>query len=108
MMNLSNNCYIDEVIQYAKNRFDSNGKGCEIYLVGFSVGGSHCLRYVGNANKQRLHRHKFNDMNPYIPDLSDNVKAVVAVSNPFDLMATCIKMRKTHFGIYDFVIGNSM
>ena len=36
------------------------------------------------------------------------MKAVVSISNPFDLMATQVKMRKTHYGIYDIVCANSM
>lgn len=108
MMDMSNNCYIDEVIQYAKQRFDTKEHDSEIYLVGFSLGGNHSLRYLGNAHKQKLHNQRFSDKNPHIPDLSDEVRAVVAISNPYDLFATSIKMRKTHFGLYDFVVGCSM
>ena len=53
MMDMTKNCYMDEVIEYAKSRFDKAGKPSEIYLVGFSLGGSHSLRYMGNASKIR-------------------------------------------------------
>lgn len=53
MMDMTNNCYMDEVIEYAKSRFDKAGKPSEIYLVGFSLGGNHSLRYMGNASKMR-------------------------------------------------------
>ena len=51
MMDMSHNCYIDEIIQYAKQRFDTKENESEIYLVGFSLGGNHSLRYMGNAIK---------------------------------------------------------
>lgn len=54
LMDMCENKHLDEVITYVKQRFDKEGKECEIYLVGFSLGGSHLLRYVGNAHKQKV------------------------------------------------------
>ena len=43
-----------------------------------------------------------------VPDQSQYVKAVVSVNNPFDVVATCIRLKKTHFGIYDIFIASGM
>jgi hypothetical protein len=43
-----------------------------------------------------------------VPDQSHHVKAVVSINNPFDVVATCIRLKKTHFGIYDIFIANGM
>jgi predicted alpha/beta-fold hydrolase len=62
------------------------GVDCEIYGVGFSLGANHLLRYVG-ANPE-----------------NNGLKAAISVSNPFDCMATCIRLKYTFFGIYDRAI----
>ena len=47
LMNFSKQKYMDEVIKYASDRFCSqNSKNkCEVYLIGYSLGGNHVLRY---------------------------------------------------------------
>lgn len=59
------------------------GENVDIYGVGFSLGANHLLRYLGD------HHH------------DSCIKAAVSVSNPFDVMATCIKLKYRFFGIYD-------
>ena len=105
LMDLCENKHVDEVIQFAKQRFDKESKECEIYLVGFSLGGNHLLRYVGNARKQKIF-----DIEPEqkVKDQSQYVKAVVSINPPFDVVATCIRLKKTHFGIYDKFIASGM
>lgn len=48
------------------------GQEAEVYGIGFSLGANHLLRYLG------AHHH------------DHGLKAAVSVSNPFDVMATCI------------------
>lgn len=62
------------------------GSNVEIYAIGFSLGANHLLRYLG------AHSH------------DHGIKAAVSVSNPFDVMATCVKLKYRFFGIYDKVI----
>jgi predicted alpha/beta-fold hydrolase len=59
------------------------GEDAEIYGVGFSLGANHLLRYLGD------HHH------------DSCMKAAVSVSNPFDVMATCVQLKYRFFGIYD-------
>jgi len=59
------------------------GNDIDIYGVGFSLGANHILRYAG-ANAE-----------------NSGLKAVISVSNPFDCMAACVRLRYTFFGIYD-------
>ena len=58
IMDMSNTKYLDEVLEFTKNRFDNKetGEECEIFLVGYSLGGNHSLRYMGGACKQK-HLH---------------------------------------------------
>ena len=91
-MNMCEDKYMDEVIDYALKRFENS----EVYLCGFSLGGNHILRYMGStAFKNQDH-------------ISKHVNGVIAVSNPFDVVATCIKLQKTHYGIYDYKIARSL
>lgn len=49
LMDFTKQKHLDEVIEYCQSRFN-NGKGhCDIFLVGFSLGGNHVMRYVGAA-----------------------------------------------------------
>lgn len=59
------------------------GNDCEIYGVGFSLGANHLLRYLGDN-----------------PDNS-GIEAAISVSNPYDCMSTCVKLKYSFFGIYD-------
>lgn len=61
------------------------GDNCEIYGVGFSLGANHLLRYLGDH-----------------PDAG--VKAAISISNPFDVLSTCVKLRYKNFGLYDYSI----
>ncbi len=47
LMDMNEKKHLDEVIRYVKSKFDKEGEECEIYLVGFSLGGNHSLRYAG-------------------------------------------------------------
>ena len=47
---------MDEVIEYTKGRFDNGEAGCNIYIIGYSLGGNHVLRYIGEACKGRLRK----------------------------------------------------
>ena len=59
------------------------GADCDIYGVGFSLGANHLLRYVGDNYQD------------------SGLKAVISISNPFDLLATCVKLKYRLFGFYD-------
>ena len=62
------------------------GKDVEVYGIGFSLGANHLLRYLGS------HHH------------DSGITAAVSVSNPFDVIATTIKLKYRFFGVYDKVI----
>lgn len=62
------------------------GNDVDIYAIGFSLGANHVLRYLG------AHHH------------DHGIKAAVSVSNPFDVLATCVKLKYRFFGLYDKVI----
>ncbi len=91
-MNMCENKYLDEVISYALERFPKS----EVYLCGFSLGGNHILRYMGDTALNK---------SDHIPK---HVSGAIGVSNPFDVTATALKLKKTHFGIYDRKIGHSL
>ena len=92
LMNMCEDKHLDEVISFARSRFSD----AEIYLCGFSLGGNHVLRYLGStALKENEH-------------VSRHVSGAIAVSNPFDVEATALKLRTTHFGIYDRKIAHSL
>jgi predicted alpha/beta-fold hydrolase len=52
LMDMNNNKYLDEVIEFVKSNFDRE-EPCEIYLVGFSLGGNHSLRYIGSSSQEK-------------------------------------------------------
>ena len=91
VMNFVHNQTTDEVLAYARERYED----CDIYLVGFSLGGNHVLTYAGKAAKLRLEGKSSPN------DQSEHVKAIVAISNPFDVLTTALKMQKTAGGFYD-------
>lgn len=66
------------------------GQDIEIYGVGFSLGANHLLRYLGD------HHH------------DSGIKAAISVSNPFDVLACCVRLRYTFFGIYDRAIRDML
>ena len=53
--------------------------------MGFSLGANHLLRYIGGHSDHGM-------------------TAAISVSNPFDLLATTIKLKYRAFGLYDKVI----
>ena len=62
------------------------GEDAQIYAIGFSLGANHLLRYLG------AHHH------------DHGIKAAISVSNPFDVLATTVKLKYRFFGLYDKVI----
>ena len=72
--------YIKESIDLILKKI---GEDSEIYGVGFSLGANHLLRYLGAHNEDC------------------RLKAAVSISNPFDVMATCVTIKYAFFGIYD-------
>lgn len=62
------------------------GPDAEVYGVGFSLGANHLLRYVGS------HHH------------DHGMRAAVSISNPFDVLATTVRLKYRTFGLYDKVI----
>jgi len=50
---------MDEVISFTKDRFDNKqtGEPCDIFLVGYSMGGNYSLHYMGNSAKQNSKAH---------------------------------------------------
>ena len=78
---------------------DRFGKDVQIYMVGFSLGGNYALTYAGMMS----HMQK-GERGP-----GDNLKAVVGVSNPFDVLSTSIRLQGTLFGAYStFIYFNLM
>lgn len=69
---------------------DKLGDDIEIYGIGFSLGANHLLRYIGDN-----------------PD-NNGLKAAISVSNPFDVLATCVRLKYTLFGIYDKAIAKNL
>ena len=63
--------------------YDKYGINVDVYGVGFSLGANHLLRYLG------AHSH------------DHGMKAAISISNPFDCLATCVRLKKKFFGIYD-------
>ena len=66
------------------------GEDCEIYSVGFSLGANHLLRYLGNNNQ------------------NNGIKAAISISNPFDVLATGIRLKYRVFGLYDMAIAKRL
>lgn len=60
------------------------GQDIELYGVGFSLGANHLLRFLG-VNHDQNHR----------------IKTAISISNPFEVLATCIVIKSAFFGIYD-------
>lgn len=50
LMDMNENRHMDEVIRFVKSKFDKGDEECEIYIVGFSLGGNHTLRYIGTSS----------------------------------------------------------
>ena len=69
------------------------GADVEIYGVGFSLGANHLLRYLG--------AHHTNNK-------EGGIRAAASVSNPFDVMATTIRLKYKMFGIYDMTIRKKL
>lgn len=84
LINMCEDKYLDEVIQYADERFNPE----EIYLCGFSLGGNHILRYLGSKKE----------------NVSNKVKAALTIGTPFDCTKCATKLKNTHFGIYNMAI----
>lgn len=79
---------MDEVIQYSHQKFN-NGKGdCDIFLIGFSMGGNHIMRYLGAAKKNIL----CNEDENILKDESHNVKGCITVSAPFDVQSASMNI----------------
>ncbi len=65
------------------NIHEKYGKDIPIYGIGFSLGANHLLRYLGD----------------YSHDCG--IKGAISISNPFDVLAACIRIKYKFFGIYD-------
>ena len=108
LLDMTKNQYMDEVIDFTKSRFDRNGQECDIYLVGFSLGGNHALRYMGTAARDKMQNKQKNDDEALLSGVKDghkNVKGMVAVSNPFDVMTCCTSLRDSHMGLFTYYIA---
>ncbi len=84
---MSDDCILRESIDLIHSKL---GGGFDVYGVGFSLGANHLLRYIGS------HSH------------NSGIKAAVSISNPYDVLATGVILKKTFFGFYDFVIYKSL
>jgi len=80
VLDMSDISVIKNAIEAIRERY---GADVEIYGVGFSLGANHLLRYLGDNHEE------------------SGIKAAISISNPFDCMATCVRLRKKFFGIYD-------
>ena len=87
LLDISQNEHLSEVIDYTFARFSKNGQ-CDIYLAGFSVGGNYCLKYAGS-------------------EYNDKVKAIIAISNPYDLYTLGHKLQGG-LGIFNKIIAWSI
>ncbi|CDW85265.1 embryogenesis-associated protein emb8-like [Stylonychia lemnae] len=87
VLDMSDSKIMRESIERIHNKY---GQDVEIYGVGFSLGANHLLRYLGD------HHH------------DHGMKAAISVSNPFDVLATTIRMRFKFFGIYDRAIRDML
>lgn len=83
VLDMSDSRVIRQSISLVHEKF---GDDIEIYGVGFSLGANHLTRYLGD------HHH------------DTCFKAAISVSNPFDVMATTVRLRYKFFGIYDRAI----
>jgi predicted alpha/beta-fold hydrolase len=80
---MSDNDILDQSLKVIHDKIGDN---IEIYGVGFSLGANHLLRYIGDKH--------------YNPGM----KAAVSISNPFDVLACCVKLKYKFFSIYDKAI----
>jgi len=72
---------MDEVISYSQEKFNGGKGDCDIFLIGFSMGGNHVMRYIGAAKKNILQK----EQEIASTDQSHHVKGVITVSAPFDV-----------------------
>lgn len=87
VLDMSDPSILKKAIDTVHERY---GKDVDIYGVGFSLGANHLLRYLG------VHNH------------DHGIKAAISISNPFDAMATCIRLKYKFFGIYDKCIQSML
>lgn len=97
LMDFTKQKYMNEVIQYAVSRFQTTTKQCNVYLIGYSLGGNHILLYQGKSCKMKILEK------PEENDMSSNVKGIISVSNPFDVASCAIKLKYTSLGFFDKV-----
>ena len=69
---------------------------CELYLLGFSLGGNFLMRWLGSHAKNRLENPDSSD--PYLPS---HVAAFAGVSLPFDVSTVGIHLKRVRMGLYN-------
>lgn len=75
---------MNEAVKFLSDLFPK----CEIFAVGFSLGGNHILRAAGAEN----------------PCFT----AIATVSQPFDVLATTLQLKRTLGGVYDMFIWDCL
>jgi len=93
MIDFGDNSYFDKVIEFAKKQYQG-AYPPEIYLVGFSLGGNFALRFIGDACKSKSEGKQSSTE-------ADSIKAIAAISNPFDVLHTGVKLKHTRWGLYN-------
>lgn len=62
--------------------------------IGFSMGGNHLLRYLGDYRKTQRK--------------SCGIEAAMTIGNPFDVLATGLQAQYTLYGLYDYALCKSL
>eukprot|EP00356_Strombidium_inclinatum_P007216 CAMPEP_0170486280 /NCGR_PEP_ID=MMETSP0208-20121228/5334_1 /TAXON_ID=197538 /ORGANISM="Strombidium inclinatum, Strain S3" /LENGTH=257 /DNA_ID=CAMNT_0010760169 /DNA_START=6 /DNA_END=779 /DNA_ORIENTATION=- len=104
LIDFIDNRHLDDVIGFIRDHFreegkDGNSRDCELFLTGFSLGGNHVLKYLGSSAKNA----KPGETSPY-----QHLTAVAAVSAPFDVLYTGVKMKTTRMGFYNKFLHNNL
>ena len=105
LIDFMDNTNLDRVIEYARANYstkktDGSVIPCEVYLVGFSLGGNFILKYMGSSQKAVIEGQKATQ--------HEHVSAIASISNPFDLTHTVVKLKTTRRGIYDKILSRSL
>ena len=90
VIDFGHNFYMTDAIKKVRELF---GADCEIYAIGFSLGGNHIGRHLGSHE----------DCNKIC-----DIKAFFSVSACYDVPSTTAAMQRTFFGVYDSFITKGL
>lgn len=89
MLDLSDSSILRNSLSAIHKRFGGEDE-MEIYGVGFSLGANHLTRFLGDHNHDPC------------------FKAAISVSNPFDVLSVCVRLKYKFFGIYGRAIRDML